>query len=68
MLIFLLELKIFWASVQRTHEKSKNDRFCEELLNKNDFEAVLSTLFCDDNSANVFGAVQKIATDQKDYQ
>ena len=53
-MIFFLELKIFGASVQRTHENSKNDKFCEELLNKNDFEAVLSTLFCYDNGANVF--------------
>ena len=54
-MIFLLELKIFGESVQRTHENSKNDGFCEELLNKNDFEAVLSTLFCYDYGANVFG-------------
>ena len=67
-MIFLLELKIFGESVQRTHENSKNDGFCEELLHKNDFEAVLSTLFCYDNGASVFGVVQKIATDQKYYQ
>ena len=68
MLIFLLELKISGESVQRTYENNKNDGFCEELLNKNDFEAVLSTLFCYDNGANVFEAVQKIATDRKNYQ
>ena len=45
---------------------AKNGDFCEELLSENDFEAVLAT-FCYDHSANASEAVQKIATDQKEY-
>ena len=45
---------------------AKNDGFCEELLSKNDGEAVLATFYCYDYT-NAFGGVQKIATDQKDY-
>ena len=46
---------------------AKNGGFCEELLSKNDFEAVLTTFCCYDYGANVSEAVQKIGTDQKDY-
>ena len=31
-------------SVQKIHQNSKNDGFCEELLSENDFEAVLVNL------------------------
>ena len=41
--------------------------FCEELLSENDFEAVLATFCCFDYRTNASEAVQKIATDQKDY-
>ena len=41
--------------------------FCEELLSENDFEAVLATFSCYDHGASTSEAVQKIATDQKDY-
>ena len=40
---------------------------CEELLSENNFEAVLATFRCYEYGANASEAVQKIATDQKDY-
>ena len=40
---------------------------CQELLSKNEFAAVLATFCCYDYGVNVSEAVQKIATDQKDY-
>ena len=46
---------------------AKNSGFCEELLSENDFEVVLATFSCYDYGANASEAVQKIATDQKDY-
>ena len=41
--------------------------FCEELLSEYDFEAVLATLCCYEHCGNSSEAVQKIATDQKEY-
>ena len=52
-LIFSLELEIPGMVVQRIHQ--------------NNFEAVLATCCCYDYGANASKAVQKIATDQKDY-
>ena len=46
---------------------AKNGGFCEDLLSENNFEAVLATFYCYDYGANAFEAVQKIATDLKDY-
>ena len=46
---------------------AKNGSFCEELISDNDFEAVLATFCCYGYGANNSEAVQKIATDQKDY-
>ena len=40
---------------------------CEELLSQNDIEAVLATFCYYDHDANAAEAVQKIATDQKEY-
>ena len=45
----------------------KNGDFCEELLSQNYFETILATLCCYDHGAKAFDAVQKIATDQKEY-
>ena len=45
----------------------KNGGFCEECLRRNDFEDVLATFCCYDYGDNAYEAVQKIATDQKDY-
>ena len=61
-LIFSFELEISGVAVQRIHKK-----ICEELLSENDFEAVLATFCCYGYGANASDAVQKIATDQKDY-
>ena len=47
---------------------AKNGGFCEELLSENDFEAVLATFCCYDHGAKASEAVQKIATDQKEYR
>ena len=44
---------------------AKNGDFCEELLNENDFEAVLVTFCCYDYGANVSEAVQKIARSKR---
>ena len=41
--------------------------FLEELLSENDFEVVLANFGCYDYGANASVAVQKITTDQKDY-
>ena len=41
---------------------------CEELLCENDSEAVLATFCCYDHGAKASEAVQKIATDQKEYR
>ena len=46
---------------------AKNGGSCEELVSENEFEAVLVTFCCYDYSANPSEAVQKIATNQKDY-
>ena len=46
----------------------KNGDFCGELLSENYFEAVLAAFFCSDYGAKASEAVQKIATDQKEYR
>ena len=47
---------------------AKNGDFCEELLSESDLEVVLATFCCCDHGAKTFEAVQKIATDQKEYR
>ena len=39
----------------------------EEFFSGNDFEAALATFCCYDYGANASEAIEKIATDQKDY-
>ena len=68
LLIFSLEVEESGVAVQKIYESSKKWWLCEELLSENDFEAVLATLCCYDYGANASEAVQKIATNQKDYQ
>ena len=65
LLIFSLELEISGVAV--LHQNSENGGFCEKLLSENDFEAVSATFCCFDCGANASEAVQKIATDQKEY-
>ena len=45
----------------------KNGVVCEELLSKNDFEVILAIFCFYDYGANSSEEVQKITTDQKDY-
>ena len=60
--IFWLELEIFGVAVQRIHQNSKkNGSFCEELLGKIDFEAVLASFCCYGYGANASETVQKIS-------
>ena len=68
-MIFSLEPKMSGVAAQSIHQNktTKNGGFCEELLSENDFEAVLSTFSCYDHGTNASEAVQKIATDQKEY-
>ena len=47
---------------------AENGGFCEEFLNENDFEAVLTTFCCYNYGVNASEAVQKMVADQKDYQ
>ena len=47
---------------------AKNGDFCEEVLNENDFEAVLATFWCYDHGAKPSETTQKIATDHKEYR
>ena len=62
MLTFSLELEISWVAVQR-----KMGGFCGELLNENDFEAILATFCCYHYDTNASETVQRIVTDEKDY-
>ena len=41
--------------------------FCQELLNENNFEAILTTFCQYDYGKNASEAVHNTATDQKDY-
>ena len=41
--------------------------FSEDFLNEDDFEDVLATFCCHDQSANAFEAIENIARDQKEY-
>ena len=45
------------------NKTAKYGAFCEELLSENDFEVLSVVYYC----ANDSEAVQKIATDQKNY-
>ena len=46
---------------------AKNGDFCEEWLSENDFEVALATFCCYGHGAKASVAVQKMATDQKEY-
>ena len=67
LLIFSLEFEISGVAVQRIHQNSEKWRLYEELLSENDFEALLTTFCCYGYGSKASEAVQKIATDQKDY-
>ena len=64
---FCLNLK--YLGLSKTYTKTaKNGDFCEELHNENNFETVLATFCCYDHDAKASEAVQKMATDQKEYR
>ena len=65
--MFCLNLKCLGCPYREYIKTAKNGGFCEELLSENDFEAILVTFCCFDYGANTSEAVQKIATDQKEY-
>ena len=67
LIFFSLNLKYLLWLHKEYIKTAKNGGFCERLLSENDFEAVLATFCCYDYGANASEAVQKIATDQKDY-
>ena len=62
---FCFNLKYLGWPYRAYIKTAKNGDFCEELLNENDFEAVLATFCCYDHGAKASEAVQKITTDQK---
>ena len=65
---FHLNLKYLGWSYRGNFKTAKSGVFFEELLTENDFDAVLATFCCYYNyGANAPEAVQKIATDQKEY-
>ena len=66
-MIFSLELEIFGVYIVYI-KTAKNGDFWEELLCENDSESVLVTFCCYDHDAKASEAVQKIATDQKEYR
>ena len=68
LLIFSLELEYLECPYRAYIKTAKNGDFCEELLSENDFETVLATFCCYDHGAKASEAVQKIATDQKEYR
>ena len=65
---FQLNLKYLGWLYRAYIKTAKNGDFSEELLSENDFETVLATFCCYDHGAKASEAVQKIATDQKEYR
>ena len=56
-----MQLFKFFQPYRKYIKTAKNGGFCEELLNENDFEAVLVNFCCYEYGANA-EAVQKIST------
>ena len=65
---FHLNLKYLGEPYRVYIKTAKNGNFCDEMLSENQFEVVLATFCCYDHGTKVSGAVQKIATDQKEYR
>ena len=65
---FCLNLKYLGWPYRAYIKTAKNGNFCEELLSENDIEAVLATFCCYDHGVKASEAVQKIATDQREYR
>ena len=64
---FRLNLKFLGWPYRAYIKTEKNGGFCEELLSEIDFEAVLATFCCHYLLILTSEALQKIATDKKDY-
>ena len=67
-LIFSLELKISGVAVQSVHQNSDKWRLLWGIAWWKWLEAVLAIFCCYDHGAKASEAVQKIATDQKEYR
>ena len=65
---FHLNLKYLEWSYRAFIKTAKNGNFCQELLSKNDFEAILTTFTCYDHGAKASEEVQKIVTDQIEHR
>ena len=63
---FHFNLKYLGWQYRAYIKTAKNADFCQELLSKNDFEAVLVTFCCYDHVTKASEEVQRIATDQKE--
>ena len=64
---FRLNLKYLRCPYRAYIKTEKNGDFCEKMLSENDIEAVLATFCYYDHGPKTSEAVQKIATDQKEY-
>ena len=65
---FCLKLKYLGWLYKAYIKTTKNGDFCEELLSKNDFKNILATFHCYGHGTKTSEAVQKIATDLKEYR
>ena len=65
--IFAWTWNILGGRTENTSEQQKMVIFVRNLLSENYFENILATFCCSKYGSNVFEAVQKIATDQRDY-
>ena len=66
--IFDWTLNVWGGGIEHTSKQQQNGNFCQELLSKNEFEAILATFCCYEHSAKASEAVQKVTTDQKEYR
>ena len=67
-MIFSLELEISGVAVKSIHQNSEKWWLLEGIAQWKRFEAVLATFCCYDHGAKASKAVQKIATDKKEYR
>ena len=65
---FRLNLKYPGSPYRAYTKTAKNGNFCEELHSENDIEVVLAIFCCYNHGVKTSEAVQKIATDQKEYR
>ena len=68
MLIFSLELELSGVALQGIYQSSKKRLLPVRILSEDKFDTVLATFCCYDYGANSSETVEKITTDEKDYQ